>query len=637
MALLFGSSNEEKKSVQKIRTTVVKTSNVAKELMSLAESNGVNISTLDFNILDMQTFTRINDGKKEGDWEEISNDELYELDDASQLLNGNFQIKQVYEIEIFTKNPQEDPFKDFHIGIGANSTKSKVYLSIKQGSKLHYFKNFKHEFAMLINCRKVRAGILIHIFDEMLNEIISKISSKVKVEETLEYFKNDTILVAEGIEPIPTIDDEIILHFDQDESVNEKEKVDYKKRGYIKSVFKDDLLIEYIKPKKGTSGRNCMGRFLAAPEPLETNVPDFNVSETIILKDEKDSIQYFAKENGYVTFEDNTYSIKTDVDVDAINFKTTGSIQAGVDSDVSMNVKESDYSKDAVGAGMEVEVSEIDIDGNTGPNSIVNAKKATIGGQTHKTSTIRADKLDINIHKGMAYGKNIHITRLEHGTVDGDIVDISQAIGGDIRGKEVHIDVCGSYVKATSHKLIEINRLQGQENVFTIDSLLKKDTRQGKEMHEEEIKDLEIAIRDIKKEIEKYTETIKKNQASFVELKKRLIHYKKNGIKMPNSFVEKYKQFLKIQSHLESIEKEHKAKQDKLTLLTTQTASFQDNIMNARIVNHDKWTGYNKLIFKLVDPPIEIVYEPKEGSTDKIFGLVQDEEDHYSIEVLKEM
>lgn len=633
---LFGSSSEDKQSVKKIRTTVVKTSNVAKEMMGLAESNDVHISTLDFNILDMQTFTRMNEDKKETDWQEISEDELHELDEASMLLNKNFQIKQVYEVEIFTKN-EEDPFKDFHVAVGANSTKSKVYLSIKQGSKLHNFKEFKHEFTTLINNRKVRAGMLINIFDEMLAETISKIYSKVKVDENLEYFKNDTILIAEGIEPVPTINDELVLHYEEDEEVDERDKIDYKKRGYIKSVRKDDLLIEYIKPKKGSPGRNCMGRFLVAPEPLETNVPEFKIDETIEEKDEKNSIKYIAKENGHITFEDNTYSIKTDVDVDSINFRNTGNIQAGLDSDVNMNVKATDFDSDAVGAGMDVEVSEIDIDGNTGPNSTVKAKKATIGGQTHKTSMVRADKVDINIHKGMAYGKNIHVTRLEHGTIDGDIVEVSQAIGGDIRGKEVHIDLCGSYVKATSHKLIEIKKLQGQENVFIIDSLLKKDTKHGKEQHEQEIKDLEIAIRDIKKEIEKYSETIKKNQASFAELKKRLLHYKKNGIKMPNSFVEKYKQFVKIQKHLESIKHEHKAKQDKLNLLTTQTASFQDNIMNARIVNHDKWTGYNKLIFKLVDPPLEIVYEPKEGSEDKIFGLVEDEDGHYSIEVLKEM
>ncbi|WP_373069984.1 flagellar assembly protein A [Sulfurimonas sp.] len=633
----FGSSSSEKSKLKKIRTTVVKTSNVAKEIVSLAESNGVDANSLDFNILDMQTFTKKDDAKGEADWQEISNDELYELDDASELMNEKFHIKQVYEIEVFSKNEDDNNFKDFKTAIGANATKSKVYLSIRAGSKLKYFKGFEQELITHINNKKVRAGILINIFDEMIKGTVSKLSSKVKVEETLEYFKNDTVLVAESIEPIPTIDDEIVIRYEEENELSEHDKADYKKRGFIKNVFKDDVLIEYIKPKKGTPGRNCRGEFIEAPEPTVNNEPDFNIDDTIEKKDEKESIKYIAKENGYITFEDNTYSIKTDVDVESINFKTTGSIQAGIDSDVSMNVKETDVEKDAVGAGMEVEVTEIDIDGNVGPNSTVNAKKATIGGQTHKTSTVRADELDINVHKGNAYGKNIHISRLEHGTVDGDIVEVAQAVGGDIRGKEVHIEICGSYVKATSHKLIEIKKLQGKENVFTIDALLKKDTKQGKDKHDQEIKELEISVRDISKEIEKYKETIEKNAASFKELKKRLIHYKKNGIKMPNSFVEKYKQFVKIEKHLESIESEFKIKQDKLRLLTTQTASFQDSIMDARIVNHDRWTDYNKLVFKLVDPPIEIVYEPKEGSEDKIFGIVQDDDGEYKIQSFKEM
>ncbi|QFR49415.1 DUF342 domain-containing protein [Sulfurimonas lithotrophica] len=633
----FGSSDKEKNTTKKIRTTVVKTPNVAKELVSLAESNGVNVNSLDFNILDMQTFTRMNEGKKEGDWEEISNDELYELDDTSTLMNKNFQIKQVYEVEIFTKNPDDDKFKNFNVAIGANPSKCKVYLSIKEGSKLEYFKDFEQELTIFINNKKVRAGILINIFDEMLRGTISKLSSKVKVQESLVYEKNSTMLVAESIEPVPTIDDELILHYEEKKEVSEDDKIDHKKRGYIKNVFKDEVLIEYIKPKKGVDGRNCKGQFIAAEEPQETNIPEFNIDDSIIKKDEKDNIKYLAKENGYISFEDNTYFIKTDLDVDSINFKTTGSIQAGVDSEVNMSVKEVDFDKDAVGAGMEVEVTEIDIEGNIGPHSSVFAKKATIGGQTHKTSKVRADDLEINIHKGEAYGKNIRISRLEHGIVDGDIIDVAQAVGGDIRGKEVHIEICGSYVKATSHKLIEIQRLQGKENIFTIDTLLKKDKRQANEKNEKEISTLEVELRDIDKEIEKYSQTIEKNQNSFNDLKKRLIHYKKNGIKMPESFVEKYKQFLKIENHLKNIKEEHQAKQDKLNLLTTKTASFQDNIMDARIINHDKWTGYNKLVFKLVDPPVEIVYEPKEGEEGKIFGLVENEDGEYLVQAFKEM
>ena len=46
-------------------------------------------------------------------------------------------------------------------------------------------------------------------------------------------------------------------------------------------------------------------------------------------------------------------------------------MQQAVDSDVSISVKETDAIKDAIGSGMNVEVTEINIEGNVGSNSKV--------------------------------------------------------------------------------------------------------------------------------------------------------------------------------------------------------------------------------------------------------------------------
>jgi hypothetical protein len=112
-------------------------------------------------------------------------------------------------------------------------------------------------------------------------------------------------------------------------------------------------------------------------------------------------------------------------------------------------------------------------EGNIGSNAKVFALKAEVGGQTHKTSKLRADSLNINVHKGEAYGKHIVINRLEHGIIDGDIIEIEEAIGGNIRGKEVTIELCTSHVRVTASKFIEIKKLQEGENFFTI-SYFKK-------------------------------------------------------------------------------------------------------------------------------------------------------------------
>ena len=470
----------------------------------------------------------------------------------------------------------------------------------------------------------------------MVDDVVSKITAQARVEEKVEYNETVTLLIAEGFEPTKTTDDKLILHFKDKNEVDENAKIDYASRGFIQSVRKDELLIEYIKPKMGVSGRNCRGEFMQPTEPVVSHEITFNVSDSIKVVDGDDSIEYISNENGYIAFEDNTYIIKTDMDIGEISFKTTGSINSGIDSDVSLNVKEDDAIKDAIGSGMHVEVTEIDIDGNVGSNAHVVAMKATIGGQTHKNALIKADKLDINVHKGKAFGKNIKITRLEHGEVDGNIVHITQALGGHIRAKEIEIEVCASHVKATASKRIEIKKLQGSENIFTINPVLKQDAQEGLNDNKDLIKELKNDVRDMGKEVVKYTKLIKDGSASFLDIKKRLLHYKKSGVKMPSSFVKKYKQFTAMQEHLKEIKQEYELKKEQLSLQTAHTVSFQDNILDARVINRDRWVGYNEIRFKLVEPPMELVYKPAEGSKDMIFGLVEVEEGDFIIEAVSE-
>ncbi|MDY0117377.1 MAG: FapA family protein [Sulfurimonadaceae bacterium] len=636
---LFGFNKKEEEitsTVKKIRPIAVQTENVAKELMKVASSNHMKVENLDFTLLEVQTFVRKNNEKEEVEFEEVEYAYFKELDPLTTLLNPDFQIKQTYEVEIFSKDKDTDPFKDLSLAVGANSTKCKIYLTIKEGSKIAYSSTLEKDLEMLINKAKMRAGILIHIFDDMVQEAINKLVVHIRIEEEVVYEETQTILIAEALEPVATVNDKLIIHFDKKEEVdlNGLDKVDYKDRNFIKNVKKDDVLIEYIKAKEGKPGRNCRGEFLKPKEAITTNQPTFNVDATIEMKDTPDKILYIATENGYISFENNIYGIKKDVDITEISFKTTGSISTGLDSDVAISVKESDSLKDAIGSGMSVEVSEINIDGNVGSNAKVSAMRAIIGGQTHKTSFVKADTLKINVHKGKAVGKEIHITRLEHGEVEGEIVRISQAVGGVIHAKEIYIENCSSYVKATASKKIEIQKIHGNENIFTINPLLKAED--GFSEHKDTIKKLEIEIKDLTKEIETYTRIIKTNTPAFNDVKKKLMHYKENGIKMPESFVNKFKQFQQAAQHLQKIKEEQEQKTAQHAMLTTRTASFQDNIFDARIINRGPWSGHNEVRVQMVEPPMLLSITPNEGSIEHIFGLVEDKYGIYEIRTVQE-
>ncbi len=611
--------------VATIQPVVLRTDNVAKELMRIASSHKIPVSSLDFSLLGTQTFTRTNEGEE---WSELSADELHELRDPSVLLSETFEIKQTYEIEIFTKT--EPAALDYlELSIGANSTKTKVYITIREGTKLEDYETFGKDFTELINKKKLRANLLILIFDEPMYEAIRSIRAPLEVNETITLEKKEILQVAQGIDPVDTVHDKLILHYENKQpKEDDAGRVDYSKRGYLLSVVEDELLFEYIKPKLGKPGRNCRGEYIEPEEPKVENEPTFNISDNIAKVEDDDHIEYRAKQNGYVTFENATYDIKTEVDVAEISFKTTGSIETDLDADVSINVKEKDVLKDAIGMGMEVEVNELHVEGNVGPNARILAMKALIEGQTHKSSSVQAKNLNINIHKGYAKGEKVDITRLEHGHVEGDVVTVKQAVGGSIYAREIVIETLGSHVKLFASHKITINKLMGGENMFVIDPLVGQQEQQTAKESKTHIIEAERHLRNLKEEVADFEIKIRKNEPAYLDIKKRLIHYKKNGVKMPSAFVKKYREFKNYYERLDSLRGELFQQEEKIERLKAKYHSVQNDILEARIINNDRWRNHNELIFKLVDPPMEVSFVPLHNSEQKIFGLKEREDDY---------
>jgi len=627
-------NDTQSSSAKTIQPVVLRTDNVAKELVRIASSYKIPVGTLDFQLLSMQTFSK-NTPDESADWEELSSDEVKDLCGAPVLVNPDFQIKQTYEIEIFTRK-ERSILETLDVSIGANSLLTKVFLTIKAGSRISYYDEFTKDFIQLINKKKLRANLMINVFDAVMGESIQALKAKLQVNETIEFEEKEILQVAQGIEPVSTINDDLILYYEKKkEQEQESDRIDYAKRGYLLSAVQDELLIQYVKPKIGEAGRNCRGEFLKPQEPIVQNEPTFSVSDNIAVIEDDANIFYRAKQNGYVTFENATYDISSEVEVGEISFKTTGSIETDLDADVSINVKEKDIMKDAIGMGMEVEVNEIHVEGNVGPNAKIRAMKATVEGQTHKSSFVESDVLNINIHKGKAKGREVHITRLEHGEVEAEIVSISQALGGKVIAKEITIETLGSHVKLSASDLIRINKVQGGENTLIIDPLvssaLQETISEGTQLIEEEKK----SVKALEQELRELSLLIQQNEQAYLDIKKRLLHYKKNGVKMPSAFVKKYKQFQSYYVKLDSLKLEFRQKKENLELLQAKYHASQNNIFDARIINNDRWRNHNEIIFKLVDPPLEINFVPQHNSIIKALGLKEVNEEFYIAEVDK--
>ena len=614
-----------------VPNTIVRTSNVAKELMSTASNHKVSVKSLDFRLLDVQTFIRtLSDGDE---WIEVGGQEIADIEE-SMYLSPKFEIKQIYEIEIFTLI-QTDAQDSLELSIAGNATLTNIYLTIKEGSHASYEENFELDFFELIKKKKLRANLMIGIFDSMMRTNLLDVIAKVRVHGEYTFEDQERYVIASGYEPIATVDDKLILHYDKKkhQAIDEEGRVNYAKRGYIVSVVEKELLIEYIKPLKGTIGRNVRGEILLPKEPMVRSEPTFTCTDNISRNDLEKTVEFRAKTGGYVTFEGGVYDIKSEMDVSEISFRSTGSIDTDLGADVSINVKEKDALKDAIGMGMVVTVHTINVEGSVGQDAKITAQKANIEGQVHSSAVVSADELTINVLKGKAYGRDVHVSRLEQGEIEGDKVFIGQAVGGKIRAREVVIELLGSHVKITASKSIEIKKLVGGENVLTIDPLLNE----SKDMlgdDEQKMEEAKKELQETQKELAYYENTIKDNLEAYEGIKKKLLHYKQNGIKPPTAFVEKYQQFQYFKKKLEELREQLQIKSDISTQLGTKRASLQGDIFEARIINHDRWRNYNEVIFKLIDPPVDVTYFPKDGSDEDTLGLYEDEDGEFTIRVI---
>ena len=630
---LFSKEGGEQPSDTQLKPIIVRTSNVAKELLQTAANAQCPVQTLDFNLLETQTFSR-KDAKEHEGWNEMNDDEVRDI--AEELfLDPGFELKQVHEIEIF-QSVEKGPLDSIDMTIGGNPTLCKVYLTIKPGSVARYYDGFRQDFLQAVRKKMLRAHLMINVFDSMMAENLKELIARIRVQGTYTFEKPERYLIAQAYEPVPTVNDALVLHYEaKRKNQDEHGRIDYAKRGYVISAVADELLIEYVKPKIGENGRNCRGEFLTPPEPTVKNEPTFTVGEHIAVVDTPNSIEYRAKTGGYVTFEGGMYDIKTEVEVTEISFKTTGSINTELDADVSISVKEKDSLKDAIGQGMEVTVNVIHIDGSVGANAKVTANKADVEGQVHQSALIRAEELNINIHKGTAYGKTVHITRLEHGTVEADEVFITQAIGGKIKAKEITIEMLGSHVKMTASRKIEVKKLVGGENQFVIDPLINESVENLSERYEK-MEQAKRTIQEVKKELAGYEQIWQENAASMEDLKRKLAHYRSNGVKLPTAFVQKYQQFVHLKEKIDALREELKTKEDQYDWLAQKHIALQSEIFDARIINHDGWHNHNEIIFKLINPQMNVNYVPHDEDDENILGLYQDADGEFSIKVMPE-
>ncbi|WP_201353203.1 flagellar assembly protein A [Hydrogenimonas urashimensis] len=611
---------------------VTTTDDVPKTLQETALKYGISSQTLDIRIINYKTYIKMD--SKETEWIEVEGNDWEKFNKPEILLNPNFVVKQDYEIEIH-KYRDEPWMRDLILHIASNKEKNRIVCTLKSGSIIKDTEDLGAKLKNLIHKKMVRARVLIGLWDLDIEKRLDELVAKAKVQGQhilTEDFKFDAAVCFASQ---PSVDDALIYHYKlKDENAEQGDRIDYSKRGFIQAVEKGEVIIEYVKAKPGTPGRNCAGEFIPVENPKESHKPEFRVSENIETEETESSILYRARRGGYVVFKENIYDIREEMELEEVSFKKTGSIDAGVETEVKLHVNETDSMKEAIGTGVEVEATEVKVEGNVGASASITAEEVVIGGQTHQTSRIVADHAKVNVLRGYLKTKEIaEVTRIEGGIVEAKEAKVSQMIGGEVKAMKVEVELLGSNAKIYAVSGIEIGKMVGENNRLIIDASEIEAYHNEILSLEEEIEELEKKLEKLREKLREREELKNKSESAVQTLKEKILQDKKRCIKPRPAFIAKIKQFQKLHEEIAKAKEEIVAVENRLEEIRSRLLAYQEMIIHATVVNRGEWKEYTTVQYRLLYPQITLEYTPTPGLSNQEIYLKKIDEEHYEIAV----
>lgn len=559
--------------------------NIMQDLQRAARDQRVSADDLDFDLLSYETSYK---GTTDEEWIVLEGNDLLTQTTENEIRSPYFLIRQEYQIQIRPLKPH--PYLNLNFSIATDKTKSKVIAVIDPTSKIPLKKGVQEWIKGALINKMLRHGLLIGLYDQDLDREINRLIAKIQKEGPLAFLYRLTI--GEFFLPTLPVNDKIILHYKEMNKTN----------SLIEGVQPGDLILEYILPKAGRDGRACNGNHISVPEPVVKFASYIVVDpETITSEEDEESIRFFASVSGFVERKQGIFYISQELQIENASFKKTGSIETGLDKDVSLKINRKVDNEDAIGMGVNIDVQKLDVSGTVGGNAKIQAIEVNIGAQTHRKSQINVSEIaNIHLHRGDLKAKEANISILEAGKVEADIVRVKKMVGGEIIAREVHVDTLYSNARITALESITIQKIEGNGNNLIIDPHAIENYHQKIVELENEIKEKNTQLQAESKELTERKAAFAEKNPRTREIQERVLAKQKRGeIPMKADLV-------RLQQY--KIERESlQQAADDLTESVSAIQTLQESLeklyeadLHAVIIHNSPYNGHSRIVF--IDP-----------------------------------
>lgn len=600
------------------------TNNVARELLRIAAQNSIPISRIYIEINSVETFYR----DANANLVEIQDNELNKYSKEDSLRDNTIEFEQQYEIAV-KPYYKGYPFEKMITAIEFAENDTLAYFVIKKGSKLSYYDDLYEDFLDYIDEQKLRSNILLFLFDTEYEDTIKQFVDVIKQIKNITFKEDKKILVSQGIDAIESVNSEVFMNIEENNDIGVEDsagRVDYSNRGFLLSCTEGEQLFEFIKPQQGKHGRTCRGKIIEVEIVNLEAKPTFTIEDGIEVQDSFDNIKYLSKKSGYLIKKGNQYDISNSIDVDEISFKTTGTINSDLDSEISINVIKDDPLEDAIEEGMHVKVQKLSVKGSIGPNTKIEARDVLINGQTHEECSIKCVNANISLHRGKVIARKVEVDTLEGGEIIADVAIIKNAVRGNIKAKTIQIETLGSHVTIEASEYIQIQKVRGEENRFILDPSVDSGFNANRADDKAYFKKIEEELKELLETFKTTTLKLKNNLEPCEKIKIAIIKSKNAGEEISATLIKNFKMCKVLKVHYKKQKENVEYKKEQYNKLKQKLVSRSANIFDAKITLGESLRGYNNIMYRLNSPQREITLKTNESMNKKIFKLEEDED-----------
>lgn len=610
-----------------IKPVTINTNNVAKEISNIAIQNSVKPDSLYIQVSSIETFIKNNDS----DLIEIHYEDFEKYTDEATLRDSSVVFEQKYEIYISSKY-NGFPFEHMKSEIEFEENDTIVNLIIKKGSILKYEDDLYENFLNYIVELQLRSNVMIQLFDVDYQNYIKSFVDVLKKIKTITFKEDKKIPLSKGLKEEESIQADISMTIEASKKVyDENDKVDHSDRGFLLSCIEGEELFEFSKPKQGKNGRNCLGEIIEVEIVDLDAKPEFSINDNIQIVDSFENIKYLATKSGYLLQNEDHYDVSNSIDVDEISFKTTGTIDTDLDTEISINIVKKNPLEDAIEKGMRVKVQNLTIDGSIGPNTEIEARNVSISGQTHAESFIKCVKATLGVHKGKINARTVEVDTLQGGEIIADSVTVKSAINGKITAKTIDITVLGSHLVLEASEYIQIKRVRGDENKFILNPLANSGLEKDNPNEEEYFKTLTQEFDLLAEKFKNISITVKKNLEPCKKVKEAILKSKEEGTELSSILIDKFKLCRVMNVRYKKSREDVAFKKDQLDKLKSKLSSSTHNIMDSKLTLGEPLKGFNHITYMLSKPDRKIELNIDESMNKKIFKIIEDDDGILSI------